>query len=226
MILLNADRSCLFATALRTAALAVVTATLVAGAVGCVLSPRSPGMAKSATSTAPQQAPKLANGVPTEYAIGIGDVLEILVWRNEALSRTVIVRPDGKISLPLLNDIQAAGLTPMQLKEQIAIELKKFKELPEVSVIVTETRSQVVYLMGQVAKPGPYPVGPNATVLQVIAQAGGFSPFADRDNILVIRRDAANAKEQRIRVSYKSILAGRTSTGDIALRAGDTIIVP
>lgn len=171
------------------------------------------------------------NGVPasTDYVIEIGDVLEILVWRNEALSRVVTVRPDGRISLPLLNDVQAAGLTPMALREQVAQQLKKFKELPEVSVIVTDAKSQVIYVMGQVAKPGSYPLGPmgpNATVLQAIAGAGGFTPFADRNNIVVLRKHGKEVKEQRLRVNYQAILSGRSTNGNIALHAGDTIIVP
>jgi polysaccharide export outer membrane protein len=170
--------------------------------------------------------PTLTNGISHEYIIGAGDVLEILVWRNETLSRTVTVRPDGKISLPLINDVQAAGLTPMQLREQIVQEMKTFKELPEVSIIVIDAKSRVVYLMGQVARPGAYPLGPNATVLQVIAQAGGFTQFADSNNILVIRRGDGTSKEQRIQVSYRSILKGQSTKGDVALQAGDTVIVP
>jgi polysaccharide export outer membrane protein len=181
----------------------------------------------SACTLTPKNAGRnVINNVPHEYVIGAGDVLEILVWKNDALSKVVTVRPDGKISLPLVNDVQAAGLTPMELRGAISTELKKYKELPEVSVIVKETLSQVVYLMGQVTKPGPYPLGPNSTVIQVIAQAGGFTEFADRNNIIVLRRNPGSAKEQRIQVNYKSILAGRTVEGDITLKAGDTIIVP
>ena len=210
-----------------------VTAILLTGLFiggGCVLPATTPPTTQSATHSVVgstlDQPGTLVNGIPEEYIIGAGDVLEILVWRNEALSRVVTVRPDGRISLPLVNDVQAAGLTPMQLKEQIAQQLKEFKELPEVSVIVVDAKSQVIYLMGQVAKPGPYPLGPNTTVLQVIAQAGGFAPFADRNNIIVVRQSTASVREQRIRVSYKSILAGRSSQGNVALQAGDTIIVP
>jgi len=168
----------------------------------------------------------MTNNVPHDYLIGAGDVLEILVWKNEDLSKVVTVRPDGKISLPLINDVQAAGFTPMELRNHIAEALKKYKDIPEVSVIVKEASSQVVYLMGEVVKPGTYPLGPNATVIQVIAQGGGFTPYADRNNITVLRHEMGSAKEQRIQVSYKSILSGRTDEGNIMLRAGDTIIVP
>ncbi|MBI3622072.1 MAG: polysaccharide biosynthesis/export family protein [Nitrospirae bacterium] len=184
-----------------------------AGAVACSSAPQTTGRT-------------LTNGVPHEYVIGAGDVLEILVWKNETLSRTVTVRPDGKISLPLINDVQAAGLTPMELRETIVAELKKFKDVPEVSVIITDAKSRVAYLMGQVVRPGAYPLGPNATVIQMIAQAGGFTPFADRNGIIVIRRATKDAKEQRIQVSYRAILDGQNTKGDIALQAGDTIIVP
>jgi len=174
----------------------------------------------------PNPVRNLTDGAPREYVIGAGDVLEILVWKNADLSRTVTVRPDGKISLPLINDIQAAGLTPMELKEQIAKELRKFKEVPEVSVIVNEAKSRVVYITGQVARPGVYPLGPNATVIQAISLAGGFTPFADANNMVVLRRGEGSVKEQRIEVSYKAILKGQTKYGDIALQAGDTIVVP
>jgi polysaccharide biosynthesis/export protein len=194
---------------------------------GCVIPPagqQGSSLPHGGTAEA-AKAPHL-NGLPHEYIIGPGDTIEVLVWRNEALSRSVIVRPDGKISLPLINDILAAGRTPMELKEEIARELKRYKEVPEVSVIVTETKSQVVYLLGQVVNPGPYPLSPKATVLQVIAQAGGFTPYADRNNIVVIRPANGKTQEQRITVSYRSILAGRSTKGNIALHAGDTIIVP
>jgi len=214
----QSDGSCPFTAARRMAVRLVVAATLTIGIIGSGAGCTLPAAKHPATTP--------TNGVPHEYIIGAGDVLEVLVWKNETLSRTVIVRPDGKISLPLVNDVQAAGLTPMALKEQISKELKKFKEIPEVSVIVTETRSQVVYLMGQVVRPGPYPLAPNATVVQVIAQAGGFTPFADHNNIVILRRGSEGAKEQRLEVSYKSILAGRSKKGDIALQAGDTIVVP
>ena len=130
--------------------------------------------AAACTSAAQNTGRTLTDGAPHEYIIGSGDVLEILVWKNADLSKTVTVRPDGKISLPLINDIQAAGSTPMELKEQIAQELRKFKEVPEVSVIVTDAKSRVVYVLGQVVRPGAYPLGPNATVIQVIALSGGF----------------------------------------------------
>jgi polysaccharide biosynthesis/export protein len=191
----------------------VLILSTLTGAAACTLPPKNAGR-------------NVINNVPHEYVIGAGDVLEILVWKNDALSKVVTVRPDGKISLPLVNDVQAAGLTPMELRGEISTELKKYKELPEVSVIVKETLSQVVYLIGQVTKPGPYLLGPNSTVIQVIAQAGGFTEFADRNNIIVLRRNPGSAKEQRIQVNYKSILAGRTVEGDITLKAGDTIIVP
>jgi len=182
--------------------------------------------AAACASATQNTARNLTNGVPHEYIIGAGDALEILVWKNTDLSRTVTVRPDGKISLPLINDVQAAGLTPMALKDEIAQELKKFKEVPEVSVIVIDAKSRVVYIIGQVARPGAYPLGPNATVIQVISLAGGFTPFADSNNIVVLRRGDGPSKEQRIEVSYKAILKGQSKNGDIALQAGDTVVVP
>jgi len=158
------------------------------------------------------------------YIIGPEDVLYIHVWREDALSRTVPVRMDGKISLPLIDEIQAAGLTPFQLKENLIQKLKQFIDSPNVSVIVTETNSFKVFVTGQVRTPGVYRLRSETTVLQIIPMAGGFTDWANQKKILIIRKE--NGKEKRIIVNYKKIMKGDDPRSNIILKAGDTIIIP
>jgi len=159
-----------------------------------------------------------------QYVIGPEDVLYIHVWREDALSRTVPVRVDGNISLPIINEIRAAGLTPLQLKEALTTRLKEFIESPNVSVTVTEANSFKVYVSGQVKTPGVYRLRSETTVLQIIPMAGGFTEWANQKKILVIRKE--NGKEKRITVNYKKILKGDNPGSNIALKPGDTVIVP
>jgi len=158
------------------------------------------------------------------YIIRPTDILSITVWKEPSLSSaTVPVRPDGMISMPLLNDVQAAGLTPMKLAETIAAELKKFIHDPQVSIVMTEVNSQRVYLLGEVAKPGPVPLIADLTVLQAISSAGGLSQFANSKKIYVLRNEAG--KQHKIAFNYKQALKGE-SNQNISLQAGDTIVVP
>jgi len=159
-----------------------------------------------------------------EYVLGAEDVVEILVWRNEALSRTVSIRPDGKISIPIIGDIQAAGLTATQLRDSIKEHLQEYKETPEVSVIIREVNSLAVFIMGEVARPGKLQLRSETTLLQALSLSGGFTQYADPDNILLLRREKGS--ETRIRVRYKDIVSGRNPDGNILLRRGDTILVP
>ena len=158
------------------------------------------------------------------YAIGAEDVLYIHVWREDALSRTVPVRMDGNISLPIINEIKAAGLTPLQLKEALTLRLKEFIESPTVSVTVVEANSFKVYVSGQVKTPGVYRLRCETTVLQIIPMAGGFTDWANQRKILIIRRESG--KETHITVNYKKLMKGDNSGSNITLRSGDTIIVP
>lgn len=158
------------------------------------------------------------------YVIGPEDVLYIHVWREDALSKTVPVRLDGNISLPIINEIKAAGLTPLQLKEALTQRLKEFIETPNVSVTVVEANSFKVYVSGQVKTPGVYRLRSETTVLQIIPMAGGFSEWANQKKILIIRRE--NGKETRITVNYKKIMKGDNSGSNITLKSGDTVIVP
>ena len=158
------------------------------------------------------------------YLIGAQDVLDISVWKEPDLSRSVPVRPDGKISLPLLNDVQAAGLTPSQLTVQITAGLNKFMNNPQVTVIVSQINSQRIYLLGEVARPGAFALLPGMTVLQALSDAGGLSPFANAKKIYVIREQ--NGKRDKLLFNYKEVLAGKRPEQNVDLKAGDTIVVP
>jgi polysaccharide biosynthesis/export protein len=158
------------------------------------------------------------------YVIGSEDVLYIHVWKEDALSRTVPVRLDGKISLPLIDEVQAAGLTPRKLKEVLIQRFKEFIDVPNVSVIVTEANSFKVYISGQIRSPGVYRLRSETSLLQMIALAGGFTEWANQKKILIIRKE--NGKEQRMTVNYKKIVKGEDSASDLILKSGDTIIVP
>lgn len=157
------------------------------------------------------------------YMIGPQDVLDVSVWKEPDMSRTVPVRPDGKISLPLLNDIQAAGQTPTQLAAAITEMLRKYVTQPRVTVIVTAINSQRVYVLGEVNRPGPMPLAPNMTVLQAIASAGSLTQFANQRKIYVLRNE--DGKQNRFPFDYKAALQGDT-TQNIVLKPGDTIVVP
>jgi polysaccharide export outer membrane protein len=158
------------------------------------------------------------------YMIGPEDVLYIHVWREDAVSRTVPVRMDGNISLPLIHEIKAAGLTPLQLEAVITERLKGFYENPTVSVIVMETNSFKVYVSGEVRTPGVYRLRSDTTILQIIPMAGGFTEWAKQRKILVIRKE--NGKETRFTVDYKKAMKGDDPSSNVMLKAGDTIIVP
>jgi polysaccharide export outer membrane protein len=158
---------------------------------------------------------------PDEYRIGPEDVLQVSVWKNEALTRVVPVRPDGKISLPLLNDVQAAGLTALELRESLAQKLADYMPNPEVSVIVSDIRSFKVSVLGEVAKPGRYELKSWTTVLDVLAMAGGFTQFASPSRIVILQPNGKGMK--RIPFNYNRV-AGEQE--NFYLRNGDIILVP
>ncbi len=158
---------------------------------------------------------------PDAYRIGPEDVLHVSVWKNEAMSRAVPVRPDGKISLPLLNDVQAAGLTTLELREVLTKKLAEYMPSPEVSVIVTEVRSFKVSVIGEVARPGRFELKSWTTVLDVLALAGGFTQFAARSRIVILQPDGKTMK--RIPFNYNKI-AGEQE--NFYLRNGDIVLVP
>ena len=158
------------------------------------------------------------------YVIGPEDLLSIHVWKEEALTRQVPVRSDGKISLPLVDEVHAAGLTPLQLKEKLTLRLKEFIDNPSVSIIVAEANSQKVYVTGEVRTPGVYPLRGETRLLQVIPMAGGFTEWADQKKVLIIRKEGE--KDKRIVVNYKKIVSGEDMSANIVLKPGDTIIIP
>jgi polysaccharide biosynthesis/export protein len=159
-----------------------------------------------------------------KYIIGPEDVLSILVWKEEALSQTVVVRTDGKISLPLIDEIQATGYTPLQLKEVLTEKFKQFVESPLVTVIVRETKSFKIYIGGQVRSPGVFTLVKEINILQLIPMAGGFTDWANQRKILLIRKEGE--QEKRFTIDYKKIISGKDLSNNIILKPGDTIIVP
>ena len=162
--------------------------------------------------------------VSESYVIGPEDVLSIHVWKEEAFSRTVPVRMDGKISLPLIDDVQAAGFTARQLKEVLTSKLKEFVENPNVSVTVVEANSFKVFISGQVRSPGVYRLRSETSLLHFIPMVGGFTDWANQKKILIIRREGG--KEKRLTINYKKIVSGKDPDSNIMLKSGDTIIVP
>jgi polysaccharide export outer membrane protein len=175
------------------------------------------------SSEASSAAPR-ASAADPNYVIGGQDVLDISVWKEAELTRIVPVRPDGKISLPLLNDVQAAGLTPTQLAEQLTESLKKFVSNPQVTVIVTQINSQRIYVLGEVTRAGAYPLLPNMTILQGLSSAGGFTQFANLKKIYMLRTE--NGKQVKYPFNYKTVVGGKSPDENVNLRAGDTIVVP
>ena len=158
------------------------------------------------------------------YVIGAEDVLYVHVWKEETLTKQVTVRMDGKISLPLIDEIQAAGLTPLKLKEVLTKRLEEFVDSPNVSVIVMEANSFKVFISGQIKTPGVYRLRSETSLAQIISMAGGFADWANQSKIIIIRKE--NGKEKRITVDYKKIVKGTDLSLNLTLKAGDTIIVP
>jgi len=159
------------------------------------------------------------------YTIGAGDVLRIVTWKEADFTlETVLVRTDGKISFPLLNDVQAAGLTPMMLKDVLETGLKNYVAAPVITVTVNDAGSQKFYILGEVTRTGEYPIVKDLSVLQAFALAGGFTEWASKDEILLIRRERGQKKVYKI--DYKDMAKGKNLDQDLLIRADDTIIVP
>lgn len=187
------------------------------------------GLVIGCTSVSKEALNEVAKPVAKEFLLGPEDVLEVTVWRNQDLSRTVVVRPDGKISLPLVGDVQASGLSASQVAEKIAARLTEFKENPNVSVSVREVNSYFVYVLGEVQRPGKYPVKSYATVLQGVSLAGGFTNFAAKNRMAVLRTVTKSSGDQhqiRIPVPYDELVSGRGEIENFILKSGDTIVVP
>ena len=191
-------------------------AALLCGSLSATLWAEDPKNAKTADSAT---AAIVRDPRTLPFLIGPEDILDIQVWKNVELSRTVPVRPDGKVSLPLVNDIQAAGLTPTQLRDQLTTRLSEYIPSPEVSVIVREVHSVKVTVMGMVRIPGRYEVKSPATVLELIGQAQGLTDFANRDHIVVIHQDGT-----RVPFNYRKAANG-SDADNFFVRAGDIILV-
>ena len=195
-------------------------------AASAIAEPQSAGAAAPAATAKPAGAPALPAGVtaPAGYVIGPDDQLAIVYWREKDMSADVVVRPDGMISLPLLNDIKASGLTPEQLRAAITQGASKFVEEPTVSVVVKAINSRRVFITGMVAKPGPYPLGGPTTVLQLISTAGGLAEYANKKKIVVVRKE--NGREITLPFNYEDVMKGKKMAQNIELKPGDSVIVP
>ncbi len=177
-----------------------------------------------ASGTTAKPAPEAKSASAEEYRIGPQDLVRIDVWKEPDISRTIPVRPDGKISLPLMNDVQAAGLTAMELAGSIREGLSKYITSPQVTVTVTEINSRRVYVTGEVMRPGAQPLLPNMTALQALTSAGGFTQFARTKSIYILRNE--DGKQVKHPFNYKAVLDGKHPEDNIQLQPGDVIVVP
>ena len=185
---------------------------------------------QSAPSNEPAQnstGPNSSSSKPHDgaYVIGASDMLSINVWKEPDVSRIIPVRSDGKISLPLVGEVQASGKTPLQLEQEITTKLKTYISDPEVTVMVQDSKSQKFNVLGMVAKPGAYPLLSTTTVLDAIALAGGFRDFAKKKSMYVLRKDALG-QTQRIPFNYKDVINGKNPEQNIQLQDDDTVVVP
>lgn len=199
--------------------LSFVLVTSLFGSAAFAQQPAAP----PATAVAPPAAPAGVE-LPPGYVIGADDVLTVIFWRDKEMSTEVAVRPDGKVTLPLVNDIDAAGKTPEQLRLDIAEAASRFVEAPTVSVVVKAINSRKVFITGQVGKQGSFPLLGPTTVLQMLATAGGVHEFADTKNIMILRTE--NGRQAAFRFNYNDVRKGRNLKQNIELKPGDTIIVP
>jgi len=190
---------------------------LLAGLVDRAASDDRNGSKGTQTTTAGVQ-------VGPDYVIGPADSLEISVWKENDLDAKVPVRPDGKISLPLLGDVTASGFTPTQLAADLSLRLKKYVDDPRVTVVVTAVNSRRIYIVGEVVHTGAYPLLGNMTVLQALSGAGGFSPFASLKNIYILRNQ--DGTQVKLPFNYKKVIKGENMQQNVQLRPGDTIVVP
>ncbi|MGP8270420.1 MAG: polysaccharide biosynthesis/export family protein [Terracidiphilus sp.] len=185
---------------------------------------RAAGDATDSGKPALATTPSLAAGAAADtYVIGPSDTLTVTVWKEPALSSSLLVRPDGMISLPLLGDVLASGLTPLQLADQITKKLKKYVQDPNVSVVISQIHSKVIYLLGEVAKKGPIEMTSGMTLLEAISSGGGLTDYANTKKIYILRDESGT--HQKIPVHYKDALKGNSAL-NLVLKPGDTIVVP
>jgi polysaccharide biosynthesis/export protein len=181
-------------------------------------------MSDDRTGPKDTQATMAAAQVGPDYVIGPADALENDVWKEADLNAKVPVRPDGKISMPLLGDVMASGFTPTQLAADLSTRLKKYLDDPRVTVVVTAVNSRRIYIVGEVLHTGPYALLGNMTVLQALSGAGGFTPFASLKNIYILRNQGGT--EVKLPFNYKKVIKGQDMQQNVELKPGDTIVVP
>jgi polysaccharide export outer membrane protein len=196
----------------------LIVVGLMANALGAAdqLRPLPDGAAPAGSAAGPS-----APAPPPDYVIGPGDRLAVVFWRDTEITSDVVVRPDGRISLPLLNDIDAAGLTPNQLRERVLAAAVRYIEDPDATVVVKEIHSRQVFITGNVDKAGSYPLNGRTTVLQLIATAGGLREFVSGKNIMIVR-----SGNTLLKFNYRDVVSGKALEQNIELRPGDTVIVP
>jgi polysaccharide export outer membrane protein len=223
----------------RCRALLVVAGLVVAGPVWAGQNP-APGQAPQAPPastagsgqppvTVPPAAASVATppatvSVPADYVIGPDDILSVLFWRDKEMSADVVVRPDGRITLPLLNDVVAGGATPEQLRDRIRERAARFVEDPSVTVVVKQINSRKVFVSGNVGRQGAYPLSGPSTVLQMLSLAGGVSEFADAKKILIMRTE--NGQQKVLKFNLRDVMKGKNLQQNVLLKPGDTIVVP
>jgi polysaccharide export outer membrane protein len=188
----------------------------------------APGQTRTVTQqVAPSRAAATQAAAPNvgaDYQLGPTDVISVVVWGEKDLSTEVVIRPDGKISLPLINDVEAAGLTTEQLRRRITELAKRFVETPVVTVVVKQVNNNRAFVTGQVMRPGPYVLSGPTTVLQIIALAGGFTEFADKNHVLITRLE--NGRQQAFEFNYTQVIKKRDLSQNLILKPGDTVVVP
>lgn len=208
-----------------------VCAVLLLGATSVLAQTQGqPAPAANPPTAAPPAAAAAAAPRPTDpvlppgYVIGTDDVLSIMFWKDKDMSADAQVRPDGRIALPLINEVQAAGLTPEQLREKITEESRKYMEDANITVVVRQINSRKVFITGEVNRPGPYPLTAKTTVIQLISMAGGLREYADSKKIVIMRSE--NGKSTSLKFNYKDVTAGKNLEQNIELKPGDTVVVP
>ena len=221
--MLSRKASCGRTAAFNIAFLIVLGVSAALGQTPAASNPPAPDKSTAAASTQSQQIAADVN--PGTYVIGAEDVVSINVWKEPEMSRVVPVRPDGMISLPLIGDVKAAGSTPVQLQDAVTTQAKRLLSDPQVTVTVTEVHSHNFKIVGQVQKPGFYPLTRRITVLDAIALSGGFKDFAKTKKVYVLRTDASG-KQERLPFNYKNVIKGQNSGQDIELQPNDTVVVP
>jgi len=201
----------------------VVVAVIALNAALWAQTPAAPRPAAPRPAPTPSAAPQVVTP-PPGYVLGAEDVLTVVYWRDKDMTTDVVVRPDGKISLALVNEVQAAGLTPSELRDRLTEESKRYLEDPNVTVVVKQINSRKVFITGEVGKPGPYPLMGPTTVLQLIATAGGFREYADTKNIVIVRIE--DGRQKTLQFNYMDVTSRKNLRQNIELMPGDTIVVP